>query len=165
MASFLGGVMTYGATTATGGQLYSSQPLGLPTVPGAGLPNIGGGGEESSSTEPSDHVDDYGNMPIVPPFSWPGDPFVPPSVELPPAEEPWSGWTPPKIGPWQPPHFDFAPGERAIPWVKPPDEGGGVDLWPGAGEPPQLPELPDVTGAFDIAAMLPMMVMMMMFKD
>lgn len=125
--------------------------------------------DDSESTDPYDRQDDRGGL--LPPYVY-VRPKPLPVFPDPPTDD-WEpttpGWQPPTIGQWTPPYVpapDIAPGDRILPWLPPStpaDPDPGVDLWPGRGEPP------DVTApfdkAFDMAAMLPMMIMMMIMKN
>lgn len=153
-------------------------------APGAGMPNIGGGGEEGELIDPYDSVDDSGSLqtpgydyqtvtrPPLVPWEIGGGAEVPQHMDYHPwnphvTGEKWShveepdegGWTPPKIGPWQPPTI-----------------GGGLDLTPGAGTglpdlsigswtPPDL-SIGDLTKPFDAGVdMMQIMMLMMVMKD
>lgn len=115
----------------------------------------------------------------------------PPQVELPgtplpqPAPIDPGGWTPPEIFGWQPPvigggldltpgpgtglpwtdqsgGIDLTPGPRTgLPWVDP--ETGGLDLTPGPGT--GIPGGDQARTAIDMAAMLPMLILMMAMKN
>lgn len=165
MASYIGGVYQGGVTDERGGAA-PGQYGQLPGPPSSYMP------DDSVSPDPGDHTDDFGNVPVVPPglppWLFERPPPMPAFPEVPknqgPGNMPGPSWTPPKLGPWQPPTVpapDITPGDRVLPWLPPattevPDPG--VDLWPGAGSPP------DLSIPFDIAAILPLMIIMMIVK-
>lgn len=176
MASFIGGVYTGGMTSVYFPELASGfDPYD--TLDDRG--NVGVYPEMFGDMGP-------GSIVTTPPAM-----RVPPPVESPPIPEvDPGGWTPPVIGGWQPPvigswggdegGLDLTPGERGglpwtpdfggfdftpgpgggLPWTAP---GGGFDLTPGPGT--GIPGGGVLGGAFDFAAMMPMMLMMAMFKD
>lgn len=141
-----------------------SAPITLPAMPGRSEP-----------------------LPVAPPgsvrpdFPESANPGLPPPPLSPDPPGGWGGWTPPSIGGWQPPHFDLAPGPRTLPWEPVPGGGidltpgprsglpwidpstGGIDLTPGPGT--GVPGAGALESAFDMAAMLPLMLLMMVMKN